>query len=57
MDGKYWMYYPHPCVLAWSENRGDWTPAGRAIWRGREAGAIALLRDGGARLNPPTMRS
>ncbi len=49
IDGKYWMYYTHPCALAWSENLVDWTPTGDAVWPGggREAGAIALLRDDG----------
>jgi predicted GH43/DUF377 family glycosyl hydrolase len=49
IDGKYWMYYTHPCALAWSENLIDWTPTGRAVWPGggREAGAIALLREDG----------
>lgn len=49
IDGKYWMYYTHPCALAWSENLIDWTPTGQAVWPGggREAGAIALLRDNG----------
>lgn len=47
--GKYWMYYTHPCALAWSTNLVDWTPAGKSVWPdgGREAGAIALLRDDG----------
>ena len=47
--GKYWMYYTHPCALAWSENLIDWTPADKAVWPGggREAGAIALVRDDG----------
>ncbi len=49
IDGKYWMYYTHPCGIAWSENLMDWTPTGKAVWPGggREAGAIALLRDDG----------
>jgi len=49
LDGKYWMYYTHPCGIAWSENLIDWTPTGKAVWPGggREAGAIALLRDDG----------
>ena len=49
IDGKYWMYYTHPCALAWSENLIDWTPVGKAVWPGggREAGAIALLRHDG----------
>jgi len=49
IDGKYWMYYTHPCAIAWSENLIDWTPTGKAVWPGggREAGAIALLRDDG----------
>ena len=49
INGKYWMYYTHPCALAWSENLIDWTPAGKAVWPGggREAGAIALRRDDG----------
>ncbi|MCY2996318.1 MAG: hypothetical protein NTY19_52000 [Planctomycetota bacterium] len=39
----------HPCGLARSENLIDWTPVGKAVWPGggREAGAIALLRDDG----------
>ncbi|MCU0960792.1 MAG: serine hydrolase [Pirellulaceae bacterium] len=47
--GKYWMYYTHPCALAWSENLLDWTPTGEAVWPdgGREAGALALLGDHG----------
>lgn len=49
IDGKYWMYYTHPCAIAWSTNLIDWTPTGEAVWPGggREAGAIALLRDNG----------
>ena len=49
IDGKYWMYYTHPCALAWSDNLIDWTPTGKAVWPGggREAGALALLRDDG----------
>jgi predicted GH43/DUF377 family glycosyl hydrolase len=49
MDGKYWMYYTHPCALAWSENLIDWKWVGKSVWPGggREAGAIALLRDDG----------
>ena len=48
IDGKYWMYYTHPCALAWSENLVDWTPVGKSVWGGsHEAGAIALLRDDG----------
>ena len=49
LNGKYWMYYTHPCALAWSDNLIDWTPTGMAVWPGggREAGAIALLRDEG----------
>ncbi len=46
--GKYWMYYTHPCALAWSENLIDWTPAGKSVWGGsHEAGAVALLRKDG----------
>jgi hypothetical protein len=26
VNGKYWMYYTHPCALAASENLMDWTP-------------------------------
>ena len=45
IDGKYWMYYTHPCALAWSENLIDWTPVGKSVWSGgHEAGAVALLR-------------
>ena len=49
IDGKYWMYYTHPCALAWSDNLIDWTPAGKSVYPrgGREAGAIALLREDG----------
>jgi len=48
IDGKYWMYYTHPCALAWSENLIDWIPAGRSVWGGsHEAGALALLRKDG----------
>ncbi len=49
VEGKYWMYYTHPCALATSENLIDWTPVGKAVWGGggHEAGAIALLRDDG----------
>lgn len=49
INGRFWMYYTHPCALAWSENLIDWTPTGQAVWPGggREAGAIALLRDDG----------
>ena len=46
IQGKYWMYYTHPCALAWSDNLIDWTPVGKSVWGGsHEAGAIALLRD------------
>jgi len=46
INGKYWMYYTHPCALAWSDNLIDWTPVGKSVWGGgHEAGAIALLRD------------
>jgi len=48
INGKYWMYYTHPCALAWSENLVDWTPAGKSVWGGsHEAGALALLREDG----------
>jgi len=48
INGKYWMYYTHPCALAWSDNLIDWTRAGKSVWGGgREAGAIALRRDDG----------
>lgn len=48
VNGKYWMYFTHPCALAWSENLIDWTPSGQAVWGGsHEAGAIAQLRDDG----------
>jgi predicted GH43/DUF377 family glycosyl hydrolase len=49
IDGKYWMYYTHPCALAWSNNLVDWQWSGKSVWPGggREAGAIALLRDDG----------
>jgi len=49
INGKYWMYYTHPCALAWSDNLIDWTPAGKSVWRqgNHEAGAIALLRKDG----------
>ena len=48
INGKYWMYYTHPCALAWSDNLIDWTPAGKSVWGGsHEAGAIALLRKEG----------
>ena len=49
LDGRYWMYYTHPCGIAWSENLVDWVPTGKSVWPGggREAGAIALLRDDG----------
>ncbi|MCX6925066.1 MAG: glycoside hydrolase family 130 protein [Verrucomicrobia bacterium] len=49
IDGRYWMYYTHPCALAWSDNLIDWTPVDKAVWPGggREAGAIALLRKDG----------
>jgi len=48
IDGKYWMYYTHPCALAFSENLIDWTPVGESVWGGgHEAGAVALLRDDG----------
>ena len=49
INGKYWMYYTHPCALAWSDNLIDWTPTGKAVWPGggREAGAIALLLEDG----------
>jgi len=46
INGKYWMYYTHPCALAWSDNLIDWTRAGKSVWGGdHEAGAIGLLRD------------
>lgn len=48
INGRYWMYYTHPCALAWSENLIDWTPVGKSVWGGsHEAGAIALLREDG----------
>lgn len=48
INGKYWMYYTHPCAIAWSGNLIDWTPAGKSVWGGsHEAGAIALLRGDG----------
>ena len=49
INGKYWMYFTHPCGLAWSENLVDWHWTGKAIWYGggHESGAIALLRDDG----------
>lgn len=48
VDGKYWMFYTHPCAIAWSENLIDWTPVGQSVWGGsHEAGAIALLREDG----------
>ncbi len=50
INGKYWMYYTHGCLLAWSDNLIDWVPVpGKAAWPGKgyEAGAIALLRDDG----------
>ncbi|MCY3018501.1 MAG: alpha-galactosidase [Planctomycetota bacterium] len=48
INGKYWMYYTHPCALAWSDNLIDWTPTGKAVWGGsHEAGAVALLREDG----------
>lgn len=48
INGRYWMYYTHPCALAWSENLIDWTPMDKAVWSGgHEAGAIALLEDDG----------
>ena len=48
INGKYWMYYTHPCALAWSDNLIDWTPAGKSVWGGsHEAGALALLREDG----------
>jgi len=48
INGKYWMYYTHPCALAWSENLIDWTPVGKSVWGGsHEAGALALLREDG----------
>jgi len=46
INGKYWMYYTHPCALVWSDNLIDWTRADKSVWGGgHEAGAIALLRD------------
>jgi len=48
VHGKYWMYYTHPCALAWSEDLIHWTPAGKSVWGGsHEAGALALLRKDG----------
>lgn len=48
IDGKYRMFYTHPCSLAWSENLVDWTPQDKSVWGGsHEAGAIALLRKDG----------
>ena len=48
VNGKYWMYYTHPCALAWSDNLIDWTRADKSVWPGNhESGAIALLRDEG----------
>jgi predicted GH43/DUF377 family glycosyl hydrolase len=52
IEGKFWMYYTHPCALAWSENLIDWTPADKAVWKGggHEAGAVALLLGDGIHL-------
>jgi len=48
INGKYWMYYTHPCALATSDNLIDWKPLGKSVWSGRhESGAIALLRKDG----------
>lgn len=48
INGKYWMYYTHPCALAWSDNLIDWTPLGKSVWSGgHEAGAVALLGNEG----------
>jgi predicted GH43/DUF377 family glycosyl hydrolase len=48
INGKYWMYYTHPCALAWSDDLIDWTPAGKSVWSGsHEAGALALVREDG----------
>jgi beta-1,2-mannosidase len=49
INGKFWMYYTHPCALAWSDNLVDWTPTDEGVWPGggHEAGALALLRDDG----------
>jgi predicted GH43/DUF377 family glycosyl hydrolase len=48
IEGKYWMFYTHGCVLAWSDDLINWHWAGKVGWpRGAEAGAIALLRDDG----------
>lgn len=45
IGGRYWMYYTHPCAIAWSEDLIDWTPTGERVWPGgHEAGAIALVR-------------
>ncbi|MBC8868221.1 MAG: hypothetical protein H8E44_02325 [Planctomycetes bacterium] len=32
IGGKYWMYFTHPCGIAWSENLIDWVPTGKAVW-------------------------
>ena len=58
INGKFWMYYTHPSLLAESENLIDWKPTGRGVWTearnanrpaagSHESGAIALLRDDG----------
>jgi predicted GH43/DUF377 family glycosyl hydrolase len=49
IKGRYWMYYTHPCALAWSDNLIDWTPTGESVWPSgnHESGAIALLREDG----------
>jgi len=48
INDKYWMYYTHPCALAWSKNLIDWTPVEKSVWSGsHEAGALALWREDG----------
>lgn len=51
INGKYYMYYTHPSILAESENLIDWKVTGKEVWKGRhESGAVALLRDDGVLL-------
>jgi len=40
INGKYWMYYTHPCALAWSDNLIDWTRADKSVCRGSRSTAL-----------------
>jgi predicted GH43/DUF377 family glycosyl hydrolase len=57
LNGKYLMYYTHPCAIATSDDLINWEPTGEAVFkvggevpghsRSHESGAIALVREEG----------